>query len=396
MHTTGEILTLMNDIANDFGEIAKRVNVSSKMRKNHSSGAIKSIIQTRDICSILIEEMEGVASSNKVERNQKAIILTECDKMKLTLEKQKVVLEQITEKELLTNDIIKKATEIIDSFDESLEEAMLNLNKLIGSDNEIVFLDDELIESKKMQQVAIEKLLIDAETSLLDAEKAIEGSASNLDRGLKMVDKYKTVENLLGEKNRKELNELYVEANRGWNIAVDVNKCSIAQLDFAENVNSYTSKLYSYSERIKTIVESKHSLFEQNLQVFTVLTVILTMKFRKYLELDKLLVEEDVDFDKDVHLYKFSVLTNILNNDISDLISLSYNMTDNSHLNNENENRTVELTQKEMETFLNIKEQVEFMTEATRIPIDGSNKNISNGQHLEQLLKSLIDEIEEA
>ena len=68
-------------------------------------------------------------------------------------------------------------------------------------------------------------------------------------------------------------------------------------------------------------------------------------------------------------------------------------MADASHLNNEVEDKTVKSTKKEMQFFDSIKKEVELMTEATRYPIEGSNKNIVNGKKLEENLAKIISGI---
>ena len=62
-------------------------------------------------------------------------------------------------------------------------------------------------------------------------------------------------------------------------------------------------------------------------------------------------------------------------------------MTDKSHLNNEIETKSVELTEKELEYYNNIKKAVSAMTEDTAYPIEGSGKNIENGKILEKNLQ---------
>ena len=75
------------------------------------------------------------------------------------------------------------------------------------------------------------------------------------------------------------------------------------------------------------------------------------------------------------------------------MMSLNYDMTESSHINNQIETKAVELTDDEIKIYDKIKDEAESMTEATRYPIEGSGKNIVNGKELEVLIKKLIEEI---
>ena len=109
-----------------------------------------------------------------------------------------------------------------------------------------------------MQNESIQKLKNLTVKILNDAEKAINGSSSNLDRGLKMVENLKDAGKYLKTNNKKELKKLKEESNAGWNIAADVNKSSRSQYKFAEKVNKFTQELYDDSTKISDIVLKKH------------------------------------------------------------------------------------------------------------------------------------------
>ncbi len=77
---------------------------------------------------------------------------------------------------------------------------------------------------------------------------------------------------------------------------------------------------------------------------------------------------------------------------INDLVAQNNDVINNSHYYTDNEAKTVELTKEEIKCFDEIIEEIEFMTETTRYPIEGSNNNITNGQILEQLLGNAMTE----
>ena len=68
-------------------------------------------------------------------------------------------------------------------------------------------------------------------------------------------------------------------------------------------------------------------------------------------------------------------------------------MIDASHLNNELETKTVDFTNKEMECNNKIREEVDLMTEATRYPMEGSDKNGANGKLIEENIQIILDSI---
>ena len=117
------------------------------------------------------------------------------------------------------------------------------------------------------------------------------------------------------------------------------------------------------------------------------------MKFKKYLTLTTFFDDIQHDSKIDRKLNELEIYVSIAANDINKIMSLNYDMTESSHINNQLETKAVELTDNEIKLYDEIKDEVESMTEATKYPIEGSDKNITNGKELEILLKKLIEEI---
>ncbi len=380
-------------IADEFGSIAQNVNESSKRRKIHSEEMINVINKSLEIGDKLNRKLESVVDASIVQRNQDNIVFNTCKILNSNMIKQLELVNELKLSGTVDGSIIEELTKKIDELISSIREAINNIQEIIEHDNNIILMDNLIMNRKKYQQDSISTLKKLARISLDDAEKAIDGSSSNLQRGLDMVKKFKSVDQLVNEKKVDDLKQLAEDANRGWNIAVNVNKSSNSQLEFAEKVKEFTDQFHEDSIAIKEMVVDKHHIFEQNLQVITVLTVILSIKFRKYLDINNTI--QKIEFNDRIRnvMNNLVIFVDIACKDITDVTKLNYDMTDTSHLNNEVETNTVKLTREELECFEKIQNEVEKMTEATRYPIEGSGKNIENGQTIEKLLNEVISEM---
>jgi hypothetical protein len=385
-----EILSVLNSTADDFGKIAKKVNESSRKRKNYSEEAINYINMCLDIEETMDKDFSSVFDTNIEQRNKDSVVYNSCKILRTNVESQKQVLQEIQKKNIIGKEISEQLLAKNKEFLHTLEEAVSNVQRIIEKDNQIILLDKQIRKRKQLQKESLEKLNQLANTSLKDAEKAIEGSSANLERGLQMVNRLKNIETLVIENNKDELNRLADEANKGWNTATNVNKSSTSQFEFAEKVNKYTNQLFEDATAIKDLVVQKHHEFEENLQLVTVLTVILSIKFKKYLSIEEICDKiEMAEKGRDL-IESLMIQINIACNDIREISALNFDMTDMSNLNNVIEDRTVHSTEEELEHFDSIKKEVELMTEATRYPVEGSSKNIANGQTIEKYIREAI------
>lgn len=388
-----KVIDVLNSTADEFGKIAKKVNESSKKRKNYSEEAMNYLNLCLEVEEVLNEDLDSISNSDEELRNQDTIVFNTCKILKKNLENQKSLLSELQKKNSFEKVTAEHLSQIIKEFLETIDEALSNVKKIIEKDNLILLLDNIIKKRKQFQQESLLKLKDLTNISVNDAEKAIEGSSSNLDRGLKMVERFKNVNSLIKEKKIQDLNNLVEEANKGWNIAVNVNKSSSSQFEFAEKVKKFTNELYEDSVEIKDLVIKKHHEFEENLQVITVLTVILSIKFKKYLEIENLINGTEIT-ERNENLLNFLAYIKVACHNIMEVTDLNYDMTDASNLNNVIEDKFVRSTQKEIEYFENIQKEVELMTEATRYPVEGSDKNITNGKLLEDKLKELISQLQ--
>lgn len=380
----------LNKKSDEFGSIARKVNESSKKRKTYANEVIKYINLSLNIGEELIKEIKSVQKEDNEIRDKNNIVLSKCQILELNTKNQLKLLAKLKSKKAITPEINEQITAKIKYLDGALKEAVSYARMVIKNANEIILMGDHIIMLKLFQEQSARKLKELALKSLADAERAIEGSGANLQRGLKMVAKLKSVQTLINRKDKKELNSLLVQATTGWKTAVKVNESSLSQYEFAEKVSLFTKQLHKESVNIKNLVIAKHHRFEDNLQLATVLTVILDLKFKKYLEIESIIKNIEI---KEIHRDIFNDLfayIQIACNEVKTIGVMNFDMADCSHSNNELEDRTVKSTQKEVEYYDSIKKEVLNMTKATAYPIEGSGANIGNGKILEKNLKKII------
>jgi len=386
-------LDTLHGIADEFGQIAKKVNESSELRKEHCVKSMDSINLSMDLGETILKDINNVSESNINQRNLDNFILNTCKVLQESIKNQKKVIEFLKKDDKIENSILSNIEEKIDSLANNIEKAITTVDGIIEEDIKIIFLDKVLIMRKEYQLTSLNTLRKLSTISLEDAENAIEGSSKNLERGLDMVERLKKIDLDVTQKDKDELNYLLTNANTGWQTAKKVNESSRSQLEFSKKVNEFTEQFHENAEAIKDMVHEKHGYFEQNLQNSTVLTVVISHSFKKYLEIKNLIPEiiySDVSRER---INNLNILVDITCKEIEELSKLNYSMVDASHINNELETKTVDFTNKEMKSNDNIREEVELMTEATQYPIEGSHQNEINGKLIEENIQTILNSI---
>ncbi|MCP4137098.1 MAG: hypothetical protein GY754_39380, partial [bacterium] len=386
------LLDKIQKTADEFAKIAKRVNVSSRLRTNHSREALLSITYLRSIGASLIDDLEYVAEKNIEQRDSDIDVKTSYENLRKEISALFKLLKESADKKSLKAAILRKIKTLYDDFKESTAGALTKLELILGRDEEIIEKDKEILALKGEQQKLLEKLQEDAQKSCNDAVKAVKGSQSNLDRGLKMVDNFNHLESSIENKNVNDLNKLLNDIQRGWMIADNVNISSMSQLEFAEKVYENTTKLHDESGKIEDLVIERHKFYAESLYIFADLTELLTSKFKKYSDFE--LLVEDLNLTSDTSSVAVNFVSQIkkITDIVNYILRKNHERINSSHYYADNEASTVDLTKEEARHFSKILEEIEFMTETTRYPIEGSNKNITNGQVLEQLLINALEE----
>lgn len=379
----------LKKISFEFGQTAKKVNESSLKRKQRAEEVIILIDDSLDIGNDLASGIQFVADSNISWRDQDTSILSICSILHSNIQKQNIFLQEIESNGFIEKDKINQIKDITANLETAIDQVQQNVSNVIGKDHDIILLDHLLLSKKKHQQNDIKSLKRLALSVLDDAENAIAGSASNMKRSMDMVEKIMNLDVMISSNKKEDIEMLIIEAYTGWNIATEVNASSKSQYEFSSSVNEYTKQFYQDSMSIKDLVVKKHKIFEENLQIITVYTVILSMDFKKYLAIEEIVksIPDKTEIRSIINDYK--ILVDIACTDIQEITKLNLDMTEISHLNNEIETKTVEWTELEIKKFDAIRNMVQEMTEITAYPVEGSSKNIDNVKKIEMMLKDI-------
>jgi len=389
-----EKIKVLKSMSVEFGEIAKKVNESSLKRKLHSKQALKYINTSFKIGSGLIHEIGKVADSDKKHRDQSSALLNICRILSTNIKNQNNVIQKLISKNSFSEKVCESLIEKNKNLSSYIEEAKENLQRIIKGYNKLVFMDEIILMYKSNQIEAIKKLEKLTSMSLRDAENAIVGSSENLERGLDFVKKFDDIESVICNENFSELKELEHEAHSGGQTASIVNESSKSQSLFAGSVKKFTEELHRDSLRIRGLIAAKHNIFEENLQFITVLTVVLSLKFKKYTDVQGII--EDLDYSDNLRdqMNELNVYIKTACFDIKTIAEMNYDMADTSHLHNELEDKTVDIAEKEIACYNTICREIEKMTEATAYPVQGSASNMENAYILETNIKEIISLIQ--
>ncbi len=381
--------------AEEFGSIERLVSESSKLRKKHSEESITLIKQSLEIGDILNHEFEIISRANKTMRDQDSSIQNYCHILDSNTARQKDIIVALKGDACVSQDTLAQVEEMARGLSESLHKAIILLHMLIENDNEIILMDNLIINRKKFQRDSIDRLKKLAFRTLEDADSAIRGSSSNLKRGLQLVEGLAGVKRHLSDRNREEISRLIDEAHTGWNIAASVNRSSATQVLFAEQVGEFTSRLHEDSDAIRDLVMEKHKLFSRNRELSRELTVILSLEIKDYLPAGEMVNKlcADTDLPGEVRRLAGNLVSYaaIACRDILFVSNLNFDMTESINLNADIEKKSVDLTRIETEYFERIRNEVQCMTEATKYPIEGSERNIENGKLIENYLRKIME-----
>jgi hypothetical protein len=381
----------LHNKAEEFCSITRLVNESSKLRKKHSEEAINLIKQSLEIGDILNHEFEIISRSNKTMREQDTMVQNYCLILDSNISRQIETIGSLKNGSSLGPAQLTQLSEMAGGLSASLNKAIMLLQMIIQNDNDIILMDNLIMNRKRFQRDSIDQLKKLAFRTLEDANSAVRGSASNLKRGIHMSESLKKVRQPAGEGSGGEIQKLIDESNTGWNTAVAVNRSSITQLEFAEQVNRFTLRLHEDSIAIRDLVVAKHELFYRNLELTTELTVILSLEIKDFLPAREIVeaISIDADLSGEIRYLAFNLISyvTIACKDINIVSNLNFDMTDSINLNADLEKKSVDLTKIELEYFDRIREEVTSMTEATKYPIEGSERNVEIGKHIETTLR---------
>jgi len=391
------ILANLNNKAEEFGAIARQVNESSRLRKVHSERAIALIRQSMEVGDILGHEFEIISRANRSMRDQDTMVLNYCMGLEANIRRQQELLDTVAGGSLADPSALERLGVMIKALAASLRKAILLLHVIIQNDTDIVLMDGLIINRRKFQRESIDRLKKLAFRTIEDADAAIRGSSSNLKRGLQIVERLKLVRRFIEERRTDELSGLIEEANAGWNTAAAVNRSSVTQMVFSDDVNRLTENLLADSNAIQELVLSRHRLFARNQELMSELTVLLSREIKGFLPARDL--SEEIIPGPGVPDGIRNLTGNLVSyvriacSDIEAVSGMNFDMTGAIALNSDIEKKAIELTRMKIGYFDRIREEVKSMTDATSYPIEGSGRNIENGKILEMYLKQILGRI---
>lgn len=388
---TGKFTPLLQ-IAENFGNIARQVNESSKVRRSHAERAIALLADAARLGTGLLPGLERVCETNLELRNRNEQVLSICVGLSENLERQRSILESLQGAPLNPPGWAAEVSAKIEKLDAALDEALPLLHEIIARDNRVHLMERYIIELKKMQIATLGTLRLLSDTSLDDAHKAVSGSEANLARGLRLMKEMRKIPLLVEVGDRGVLEEILEETRRGSLTAQEVNLSSRGQLDFAEKVHQFTKQLHHETEQVIASVREKHEEFDEMIQVVTVLTVVLSLKFPLYLETEEIM--EGVAFGALAEkIRELTVWMHIAWDDIRMLAEMNYDMADLTRLNNEHEDRTLRIAERELDCLGDVVQVVDAMNDAVAYPIDGSRNNMDNGRRMEEQMQRILEQL---
>lgn len=258
---TEAVLIDLHNKAQEFGSIARLVNESSRVRKAHTDEAINLIKQSIEISDILNHEFEIISRADRTMRMHDTMTMSTCRMLRMNTERQREIIESISGGLLIDATLLRRIDDRAAIFERSISRAIEILDKMTATDDAIILLDNLIIHRRQALRESMDFLKKLTLRIMEDAENAIRGSSSNLNRGLQLVEELGRVREYIAEGNREALERLAEEANTGWNIAAAVNRSSMTQLAFAEHVYRFTERLHEETLAIRNLVMEKHQLF---------------------------------------------------------------------------------------------------------------------------------------
>jgi hypothetical protein len=385
----------LHNKAEEFGSLARLVNESSRFRKTRLEEAITLIKQSLEIGDIINHEFEIISRANVTMRDQDTMIQNYCFILDSNISRQKEIIHSLKGGPYIRTAVLSQLEEMIRSLSTSMHKAIILLHMIIQNDSDIILMDNLIMSRKRFQRDAINELKKLAFRTIEDADSAIRGSLSNIRHGLDLADHLSKVKEYSIEKKADMLAQLIDEAYTGWNIAAAVNRNSITQLEFDEQVSGSTVRLCEDSHAICDLVINKHKLFLRNQELTTELSVILSLEIKDFLAAGDLIgvISHEAGLPNNIRGQIKNLMSYVIIacKDIEFVSNLNFDMSESIKLNADLEKKSTDLTKTELEYFNRIRDEVHSMTEATKHPLLGSEKNIENGKLLEQYLRKIRD-----
>lgn len=387
-----DIHARIKQLADTFWSNAQAVNNSTRMRRESGNRIIEYIDQACMTATTILEGVRQVVAADINWSSKNASIFGTSLNLRISSRYQKKYAKQILESQTQHRTQIERISSLIDELDAVLIRAEQYLQTIMKQEQEILVLD-KLIEAKKKYQLqsirTMQKLsaAINADTKIAETD-----SAENTERGQTLKEMAADIGSLLTEDDSGAVQAVLDEVEAGIRKAREVNTNSKTQSQFAEQVRLFVEEFMAASYEVQRIIQEKHELFEENLQNITVLTVIISFELKKYLEAEQIINSLSFEKENKNLFIDLMMLVDIASREIKGLTDLNLDMTEISHVNNENETRTVDSSSAEQVLYADLRDAIDRMTELTKEPIRLSEENIRIAEQIRDHVYSLLSD----
>jgi hypothetical protein len=381
--------------AADFENTAHLVNESSRQRKKYTGEAISCLDMVIDTGNTLLKEMKQISGQAVLLSNRHMEALNALIILKRNIHKQNSIIHSFSENSSREKEIIDPLAALNRNLDGSVLKGISLFEKLIDKTNDIILLDSQLLNLKKFQNKKNLLLKRLAQIALKDADKSIENSDANHQRGSDFIKSLSQINDLIKSSDRNGIEAIIGTAAAGRKSASMVNISSKAQFVFTDRVNLAANQLFTGSMRIREMIQEKYRSFNENLETVTEISILMSLELLDYLPakaLFKQMLADDISSAAGFppEMDDLSALVISACDDIESLSGLNFDMTENISMNSRLEASAIALTANEMESYNALKTAVEFMTEAARYPVEGSARNMDNAREIERGLKAVL------
>lgn len=165
----------------------------------------------------------------------------------------------------------------------------------------------------------------------------------------------------------------------------------------AVEMNQIGKWLYSDSNSVRNMVDSKYARHQENLEALAQLSVVLSLEIEDYLKIRELF-DAGLSGGNQSHetrrlLKDLAILFDIASGSIESLVELNHYTVELFHTNAEREDHIVELSNMYLRCYDNIRKELDSFDKSVVSISRGIQKNISLGQVLEKNLGKLLNDV---
>ena len=385
------------DDATKFLADAERISNSILSRDSHSKKIDEYIKLSFKLEDKYSKTIRSISEANITLRNQCNIIGNVCMILNLNVKKQKKIIEKLKKLESDDPKTEKRLMYKILILAESLQKGLSLIQHISERNNEIVFLDFQISIHKELFQERLNLLKNMSPLIIEKVEDDMKQFASGKSSLSNLTSKLSQLQKMIKERDGKSVTDLVNIVNKELVYEEEVNRSVTSQIKNVERLSQFIDQLLDDSMNVKDLVDTKNLYFKKNLELVAEIAVILSLEMIDFLKSMEIIDE-----------YKFGSVTSVnvrrlLNNlvvfikiacsNIESLVDLNHYMVELFDSNAVRESRLIELTQMDVKCYERLKEEAYQLTQTINNTLDGSEKNVINGQMLLKSLEGLLGQI---